>query len=143
MDSNVRVGSSPTLSTAQAPTTGAFFISDMGAFVISTKLNGDYKFEFTSRKGKVILSSLGYESKEACEAGIARLAQQLEQTQFETAKAAGGKFLFRILLNGEVLATSRKFTTELLLQKACDEVRKTAPLAETLDFSNTSLLFPG
>jgi len=115
----------------------------MGAFVISTKLNGQYKFEFTSRKGKVILTSGGYESKEACEAGITRLQENLETARFETSKAAGGKFLFRIVLGEELLSTSRKFTTELLLQKAIDELRKTALVAETLDFSGNALIFPG
>gem|GEM_PF-185500 len=126
-----------------SPNYWGFFISIMGAFVISTKLNGQYKFEFTSRKGKVILTSGGYESKEACEAGITRLQENLETARFETSKAAGGKFLFRIVLGEELLSTSRKFTTELLLQKAIDELRKTALVAETLDFSGNALIFPG
>jgi hypothetical protein len=35
----------------------------MGAFVISKRFNDEYKFVFTSGKGKVIFTSLSYELK--------------------------------------------------------------------------------
>ena len=52
-----------------------------------------------------------------------------------------GKYFFKIVENQEVLAISRKFSTELLLQKGKDEIHKYAATAEILDFSNEDFAF--
>ena len=39
-------------------------------------------------------------------------------------------------------ATSRKYTTELLLQKGISEIQKYAKNSEVLDFSSNDLIFP-
>ena len=42
----------------------------MSAFVISKRFNDEYKFEFTSRKGKTIFTSNSFELKFECENAI-------------------------------------------------------------------------
>ncbi len=114
----------------------------MGAFVISKKLNGEYKFIYASRKGKTIFTSIGCKFKSDSELIIAEMRTRIDAFAITKVRNAGGKFFFRISREGLVLANSRKFTTELLLQKGIDEIVKYIALAETLDFSEESLVFP-
>lgn len=114
----------------------------MGAFVISKKLNGDFKFIFASRKGKTIFTSIGCKAKSDCERIIAEVKTNTGSFAFTKVKNAGGKYFFRISREGLVLANSRKFTTELLLQKGIDEIVKYVADSETLDFSEESAVFP-
>jgi len=60
---------------------------------------------------------------------------------FTKVRAAGNKFVFRLSKDGLVLATSRKYSTEGLLQKGIDEIVKYVSVSETLDFSETEI-FP-
>ena len=114
----------------------------MGAFVISKKLNGDYKFIFASRKGKTIFTSIGCKFKSDCELMIAEIKTNTGTFAFTKVRNAGGMFFFRLSKDGLVLANSRKFTTELLLQKGIDEIIKYVSISEILDFSEPSLAFP-
>jgi uncharacterized protein YegP (UPF0339 family) len=114
----------------------------MGAFVISKKLNGDYKFIFASRKGKTIFTSIGCKFKSDCDLIIAEVQTNMTTFAFTKVHNAGGKFFFRLSKDGLVLANSRKFSTELLLQKGIDEIIKYVATSEILDFSEPSLAFP-
>jgi uncharacterized protein YegP (UPF0339 family) len=114
----------------------------MGAFVISKRFNGDYKFVFTSRKGKTIFTSPGYASKEDCELKLAVVKDNIENSTYMRFKAAGGKFFFRLIIAEQIIATSRKYTTELRLQKGIDEIMKSAATSEVLDFSEDEFVFP-
>lgn len=114
----------------------------MGSFVISKKLNGDFKFVFASRRGKTIFTSIGCKDKADCERMIAGIKSNITAFHFTKVRNAGGKFFFRLTWEGLVLANSRKFTTELLLQKGIDEIIKYVAVAETLDFSEANEIFP-
>ncbi len=113
----------------------------MGAFVISKKLNGQYKFVFTSRKGKVIFSSPGFEDKEACSAAIESLKLILETVTYTRHKTVSGKYFFRMFEGEQQLSVSRKYSTELRLQKGISEIMVYAAKAETLDFSDNEFVF--
>jgi uncharacterized protein len=113
----------------------------MGAFVISKRFNGDYKFIFASRKGKTIFTSISCKNKSDCELMIAAIRENLDIFAFTKVRAAGNKFVFRLSKDGLVLATSRKYSTEGLLQKGIDEIVKYVNVAETLDFSESEV-FP-
>ena len=67
----------------------------MGAFVISKRFNEDYKFVFTSRKGKAIFTSLSYELKFECEEDIERFKMTIEAVDFLKFKSSNGKFYFK------------------------------------------------
>ena len=114
----------------------------MGMFVISKRENGDYKFEFTSRKGTIIFTSISCKNKYDCERIIEAIREDLTLFKFTKNTTAGRKFFFRVSRGGLVLATSRRYSTEFSLQKGITEIHKQAPLAETLDFSENSFAFP-
>ncbi|UZH54044.1 DUF1508 domain-containing protein [Salinimicrobium tongyeongense] len=107
----------------------------MSAFVISKRDNGNYKFTFASRKGKTIFTSIACREKSDCEKIIEAIQAELDAFTFRKARTGSGKYFFRLTRGGFVLATSRKFSTELMLQKGIDQFMKYVPEAETLDFS--------
>jgi uncharacterized protein YegP (UPF0339 family) len=113
----------------------------MGAFVISRRFNDEYKFVFTSRKGKVIFTSLSYELKFECEEDIEKFKINIDQAKFLKFKGSGGKYFFKLMLGEVHFATSRKYSTELLLQKGVKEIVSYASKAEILDFSSNELIF--
>ena len=113
----------------------------MATFVITKRFDGSYKFVFTSRNGKTIFTSARYLLKEECENGIEGVKNAIQNYATVNFKGANGKYFFKIVENQEVLAISRKFSTELLLQKGKDEIHKFAATAEILDFSNEDFAF--
>ncbi len=113
----------------------------MGAFVISKRFNDEYKFVFTSRKGKVIFTSLSYELKFECEEDIEKFKANIDQAKFLKFKGSGGKYFFKLMLGEVHFATSRKYTTELLLQKGIKEIVTYSSKAEILDFSSNDMIF--
>jgi uncharacterized protein YegP (UPF0339 family) len=113
----------------------------MGAFVISKRFDDQYKFVFTSRKGKVIFTSMKYELKFEAEEAIEYFKSNSSLATFEKHRSAGGKYFFRLFLDGAPFALSRKYTTELRVQKGIDEIIKYASVSEILDFSDNDLIF--
>ena len=107
----------------------------MATFVITKRLNDLYKYELTSRKGKTIFTSNSFELRFECEEQILYLQDSLERVVFLKFKSGRGKFYFRLVLDEKELAVSRKFSTQLMLEKSINEILKYAPLAEILDFS--------
>lgn len=107
----------------------------MGTFAISKKENGLLKFEFNSRKGKTLLTSQSYKTKEECEKDILFLKERIENVSFLKFKTPGGKFFFKLIFDGHIHGISRKFTTELLLIKGLEEMKTRFCEAEILDFS--------
>jgi uncharacterized protein YegP (UPF0339 family) len=114
----------------------------MGAFVISKRYNSDFKFIFATRRGKTIFTSIGCKQKSDCELMIAAIKENMGLFAFTKIRNAAGKYFFRLSKDGLVLATSRKYSTELLLKKGIDEIAKYAPTAEMLDFSENDFVFP-
>ena len=113
----------------------------MSAFVISKRENGNFKFTFASRQGKTIFTSIACKEKSDCEKIIETIQAELDSFTFRKARTGSGKYFFRITRGGFVLATSRKFSTELMLQKGIDQFMKYVDLAETLDFSTNEDIF--
>ena len=114
----------------------------MGAFVISKRFNGQFKFVFTSRKGKVIFTSRGYDVKEECEQDINIVRNIISEKCFTKLKTAGSKYYFKIIIDDRLMAISRKYTTELRVVKGITEIISYAAKSETLDFSEDQFVFP-
>ena len=112
----------------------------MGAFVISKRYNDQYKFVFTSRKGKVVFTSLSYELKFECEEDIEKFKNAVALAGFLKFKSSSGKFYFKLMFGGNHFATSRKYTTSLLLQKGIDEIVRYGSNSEVLDFSGNDFI---
>ena len=113
----------------------------MGMFVISKRNSGDYKFVFTSRKGHTVFTSIACKEKADCEQMILAVKDSIGSLTFTKNKTAAGKYFFRLSKNGLVLATSRKYSSEIGLSKGISETLKYLPLAEILDFSENDLVF--
>jgi len=114
----------------------------MGAFVISKRFDDRYKFVFTSRKGKTIFTSPSFELKMECEEIIEEIKSEIEKYTYVKSRAANGKYFFKMMMEEYVVATSRKYTTPLLLQKGIDEIIRTAVKSDVLDFSVSEFVFP-
>src|SRR6478752_5280427 len=119
-----------------------FSLKFMGAFVISKRFNDEYKFVFTSRIGKVIFTSRSYELRFECEVDIDRFKAEVGSVVYVRQRFSDGKYYFKLLLNNEFFARSRKYSTELRLQKGIDEIRRDAVRSEILDFSTNDFVFP-
>jgi uncharacterized protein YegP (UPF0339 family) len=113
----------------------------MGTFVILQRTSGAYKYEFVSRKGKTIFTSNDFELRFECEEEIEQFKNSIERCVFLRFKSSSGKFFFRLILNDHEVAVSRRYTTQLLLQKGIDEIIKYADKAEFLDFSSAEDIF--
>ncbi|HSD08821.1 MAG TPA: hypothetical protein VLC96_16350 [Flavobacterium sp.] len=96
---------------------------------------------FTSKKGKVIFTSLKYELKFECEEAIEYFKSNVNLATFEKQRSTGGKYFFKLFLDGAPFALSRKYTTELRVQKGIDEIIKSASVSEILDFSDNDMVF--
>lgn len=114
----------------------------MGAFVISKRFDDRYKFVFTSRKGKTIFTSPSYELKMECEEIIEVIKANIDTYTYVKSRAANGKYFFKMMMEDAVIATSRKYTTPLLLQKGIDEIIRTAVKSDVLDFTMNEFVFP-
>jgi uncharacterized protein YegP (UPF0339 family) len=114
----------------------------MGTFVIVKRLNGYYKYEFASRKGKPIFISKDFELRFECEEDIERLRKSVSAIFFMKFKTKNGKWYFKLILNQKEIAVSRKFTTQLLMEKGIDEIMRTIEKSEVLDFSIDQDVFP-
>jgi uncharacterized protein len=113
----------------------------MGTFVISKRLNDLYKFEFVSRKGKTIFVSTDYELRFECEEAIENFKVSLESFHFLKFKTVKGKCFFKLMLDERVFAFSRKYSTELMMQKGIEEIVKYGSKGEILDFSSGKSIF--
>ena len=114
----------------------------MATFVISKKPSGHYKYELTSRKGKTIFISNAFELRFECEDEIEVVKKSIEQLFFMRFRSPAGKFYFKIILNDNEVAVSRKYTTQFMLEKAITEILKYGAKAEFLDFSMPHEIFP-
>jgi uncharacterized protein len=114
----------------------------MGTFVISKRFDDRYKFVFTSRKGKTIFTSHSMELKMECEDSIEEIKANIEKYTYVKSRAANGKYFFKMMLEETVIATSRKYTTPLLLQTGIDEIIRTAVKSDVLDFTMNEFVFP-
>ncbi|MBC7607798.1 MAG: DUF1508 domain-containing protein [Burkholderiales bacterium] len=114
----------------------------MGTFIIKKRFNNDYKFVFSSRKGKIIFTSVSCSSKSVNESMIAEIKNNIVDFGFTRLKNAAGKYFFKLTKEGSVFAISRKYATEPVMQKGIDEIVKYVSVAEILDFSEGNFIFP-
>jgi hypothetical protein len=113
----------------------------MGTFVISKRFDDRYKFVFTSRKGKTIFTSPSFELKMECEEIIEEIKGNIDKYRYVKARAANGKYFFKMMLEEQLVASSRKYSTPLLLQKEIDEIIRTAVKSDVLDFTMNEFVF--
>ena len=87
------------------------------------------------------MTSQGFESKFMCEENIELFKQSLEEIKYLKFKASKEKYFFKLVLDNQELAVSRKYTTEFSLQKGIDQIIQYSFKAEILDFSTDESIF--
>lgn len=113
----------------------------MSTFVITKRFNDEYKFEYTSRKGKTIFTSNSFELQFECENEIEYLKKNIEFAAFLKSKSSSGKFFFRLIIDSKQFAVSRKYSTLLMLEKGIKDIAKYSLKSETIDFSCNDFVF--
>ena len=114
----------------------------MGTFVITKRVNGLYKYEFISRKGKAILISDDYELRFECEQAIEVLKNSAEAIFFMRFKSKNGKMYFKVIVDEKEIAVSRRYNTQFLMEKGIAEITRSLHKSEILDFSVPADVFP-
>jgi uncharacterized protein YegP (UPF0339 family) len=69
------------------------------------------------------------------------LKLNIEHALFLKSKSSKGKYFFRLLINDKQLAISRKYATQLMIEKGIIEISKYVTKSEILDFSNNDFIF--
>jgi uncharacterized protein YegP (UPF0339 family) len=77
-----------------------------------------------------------------CEDSIEAIKGNIEKYTYVKSRAVKGKYFFKMMLDETVIATSRKYTTLLLLEKGIDEIIRTAVKSDVLDFTMNEFVFP-
>jgi hypothetical protein len=77
-----------------------------------------------------------------CEDSIEAIKSDIEKCTYVKSRASNGKYFFKMMLENTVIATSRKYTTPLLLEKGIDEIMRTAMKSDVLDFTMNEFVFP-
>lgn len=107
----------------------------MGTLVISKKENEKYKYTYNNWKGNTIVTSNSHITKAHCISEINILKRNFSSIEFVRYKTPSGKLYFKLNINGHVIATSRKFTTPLLMEKGMNDILKNFLQSEILDFT--------
>ncbi|MCO6175208.1 YegP family protein [Flavobacterium sp. NRK F10] len=113
----------------------------MATFIITKRPSGFYKYELTSRKGKTIFTSNPFELRFECEEEIEHIKQHIDRIFFMNFRSGSGKYFFKLILDEKEIAVSRKYTTQLLMEKGVNEIKKYMETAEILDFSASIDIF--
>lgn len=118
----------------------------MSSFVIRRVASG-VKFDLLAENGQVIASSEVYDTKAACEKGIASVrklapvAKLEDQTvaahsaltnpKFEIYLDKAGQYRFRLKArNGKIIAVSESYRAKPSCEHGVDSVRRNAPIAD-------------
>ena len=118
----------------------------MGKFVIKETATG-IKFDLKATNGQVIATSEVYESKAACDKGIASVKKNApvaavenqtvegyaeeKHPKFEIYADKAGEYRFRLkATNGQIIAVSEGYKTLANCENGVESVKKNAPDAE-------------
>ncbi|MFV8816600.1 DUF1508 domain-containing protein [Haliea sp. E17] len=101
-------------------------------FRITTADDGFYQFNYLNGQGESVLVSPEFENKSLLEKAIQEVrVGSLMSQQIAKGKTPGGEFFFMIKdSDGQVVAKSILFDTEMLFDNALHNVRENACLAE-------------
>ena len=107
----------------------------MGKFVITTRKNGEFQFNLKATNGQNILSSEGYTTLKACQAGIESVKKNAQvEARFEVKVAKNGKPFFNLkATNGQVIGSSQMYASERTMKQGIASVMKNAPEAPVVE----------
>ncbi|MWB93006.1 DUF1508 domain-containing protein [Flavobacterium sp. GA093] len=101
----------------------------MGKFLISTRKNGEFQFNLKAGNGQVILASEGYNTKVACENGIASVKKNApDDNRYDRKESSSGKQYFNLKAsNGQIIGTSEMYESTAARENGIESVKKNAP----------------
>ncbi|HMS40838.1 MAG TPA: YegP family protein [Pyrinomonadaceae bacterium] len=106
-----------------------------GKFEIKSSANGKFHFNLKAGNGQIILSSEMYESKAACENGIASVQKNAADAgRFEKRTSTKGDPYFVLKAgNGQEIGRSEMYSSDAACQNGIDSVATNAPDAKIED----------
>ena len=106
-----------------------------GKFEIKTAKNGKTHFNLKASNGQIILTIEKYETRKACEGGIASVKKNAgNDARFERKTAKDGSPYFVLkAANGEVIGKSEMYKTKRSQENGIASVAKNAPDAPIVD----------
>lgn len=106
-----------------------------GKFEIKTGKDGKTHFNLKASNGQIILTSEKYESRKACENGIASVRKNAgNDARFERKTAKDGSQYFVLkAANGEPIGKSEMYKTKRSMENGIASVAKNAPDALLTD----------
>ncbi|HMO81084.1 MAG TPA: YegP family protein [Pyrinomonadaceae bacterium] len=106
-----------------------------GKFEIKTGKNGKTHFNLKAANSKVILTSEKYETRRACENGIASVRKNSQvDARFDRKTAKDGSPYFVLkAANGEIIGKSEMYRTKRSMENGIASVKKNAPDAAVVD----------
>jgi uncharacterized protein YegP (UPF0339 family) len=106
-----------------------------GKFEVKTGKNGKVHFNLKATNGQVILTSEKYESRKACENGIASVRKNSgNDGRFERKTAKDGSPYFVLkAANGEPIGKSEMYKTKRSMENGVASIARNAPDAPVVD----------
>ena len=106
-----------------------------GKFEVKTGKNGKVHFNLKAMNGQVILTSEKYETRKACEGGIASVRKNAgNDGRFERKTAKDGSFYFVLkAANGEPIGKSEMYKTKRSMENGIASVGRNAGEAAITD----------
>ncbi|MDG1333717.1 MAG: YegP family protein [Crocinitomicaceae bacterium] len=104
----------------------------MGKFEIKVAKDGSHFFNLKSGNGQIILTSEMYNSKAACENGIASVKKNApDDERYDRKEAANGKHHFNLkAANHQVIGSSQMYADTSGMNNGIESVKKNAPEAD-------------
>ncbi|WP_445383670.1 YegP family protein [Robiginitalea sp. IMCC43444] len=109
----------------------------MGKFEIKKDKAGKFRFNLKSGNGQVILSSEAYNTKAACENGIASVKKNAsDDSRYERKEGKNGAPFFNLKAgNSQVIGSSEMYSSNSAMENGIASVKKNAPDAKVEDIS--------
>lgn len=106
-----------------------------GKFEIKKSNNGKFHFNLKAGNGQIILSSEMYETKTACENGIASVKKNAADAgRFEKrASAKGDPYFILKAGNGQEIGRSEMYSSDTACENGIQSVKNNAPDAVIVD----------
>lgn len=109
----------------------------MAEFQIRLSANDQYYFNFIDANSNVVLRSEQYTTKSACKNGIDSVKTNAPlNNRYDKQTASDGKYYFNLKAgNGEIIGTSKMYTSSADRDAGIDFVKSQAPTAAVKDLS--------
>lgn len=109
----------------------------MTKFEIYQGKDEKYYFRLKANNNEIILASEGYNSKSACQNGVASVKNNASlDEQYKREESSNGKSYFNLVAkNNEIIGKSEMYESHSGMEKGIASVKKNAPGAEVIEIT--------